>query len=206
MHKFLFRSAVATITLSLPLSGQTTKKAMTHTHHTHHVAPAEPVTPEPGTAAVGEMPAVTGKPQVLYALKYVDIVVGTGELAEPRKFYTVEYTGWTLDGKKFDSSYDHHENGPFVFPVGARRVITAWDTGFDGMRVGGKRRLIVPYQLAYGVFGHPPAIPEKAMLIFDVELLGQSDSPMPVTPAAPAKPAEPAQPAAAPAATTTPQK
>jgi len=105
------------------------------------------------------------------------------------KFYTVQYTGWTPDGKKFDSSYDR--DAPFVFPQGARRVIIGWDEGFEGMHVGGKRRLFVPYQLGYGEAGHPPTIPSKSMLIFDVELLGVSDTPPPPpTPATP-PPAKP---------------
>jgi peptidylprolyl isomerase len=89
----------------------------------------------------------------------------------------VRYTGWLTDGTKFDSSNDHPGAEPIVFPYGARRVIPGWDTGFEGMRVGGKRRLYVPYQLAYGDSGHPPVIPSKANLIFDVELVSQSDTP-----------------------------
>ncbi len=103
----------------------------------------------------------------------------------------MNYTGWTTDGKKFDSSYDHDGGQPFVFPAGARRVITGWDTGFEGMRVGGKRRLIVPYQLAYGEAGRPPVIPAKADLIFDLELLAQSDTPPQQPPAASAPAAQP---------------
>ena len=158
-----------------------------------------------GVAAVGTMPAATGTSQPLYTLRYIDLKVGTGDVARTSAqgaivFYTVHYTGWLTDGTKFDSSVDRNE--PFVFPVGAKRVITAWDTGFEGMRVGGKRRLIVPYQLAYGVPGSPPVIPAKATLIFDVELLGMGDTPQPVigapaaasnhapSDAAPAKPAE----------------
>ena len=141
-----------------------------------------------GIAAVGTMPAATGKAQPLYTLRYIDLKLGTGEPARTSAqgaivFYTVHYTGWLTDGTKFDSSVDR--NQPFVFPVGAKRVITAWDTGFEGMRVGGKRRLIVPYELAYGVPGSPPVIPSKATLIFDVELLGQGDTPQPVTGDAP---------------------
>ena len=154
----------------------------------------------PGVAAVGTMPAATGAVAPLYALRYIDLKVGDGEPARTSApgavvFYTVHYTGWLTNGTKFDSSVDRNE--PFVFPVGAKRVITAWDTGFEGMRVGGKRRLIVPYQLAYGAVGHPPEIPAKADMIFDVELLGQADTPQPVTGAAPkADAAAPAQPAA----------
>lgn len=151
-----------------------------------------------GLAAVGSMPAATGPVTPLYALRYIDLKVGDGEPARTSApgaivFYTVHYTGWLTNGTKFDSSVDRNE--PFVFPVGAKRVITAWDTGFEGMRVGGKRRLIVPYQLAYGAIGHPPDIPAKADMIFDVELLGQGDTPQPVV----SKPAE------APAASTAPK-
>lgn len=138
-----------------------------------------------GLAAVGTMPAVTGTPAPLYALRYVDTKIGDGDLARMSTppsnvvFYTVHYTGWTLDGKKFDSSVDRGQ--PIVFPIGLKRVISGWDTGFEGMHVGGKRRLIIPYQLAYGAAGHPPDIPEKADLVFDIELVGQGNTQQPVT-------------------------
>jgi peptidylprolyl isomerase len=86
----------------------------------------------------------------------------------------VHYTGWTADGKKFDSSLDHNE--PITFQQGKHRVIVGWDTGFEGMRVGGKRRLFIPYQLAYGEKGRGP-IPPKSELIFDIELLNVRDTP-----------------------------
>jgi peptidylprolyl isomerase len=120
---------------------------------------------------------------VEYALTYQDLKVGTGALVEPRKWTTVQYTGYLTDGTKFDSSYDHGQ--PFTFPYGAHRVIPGWDTGFEGMRMGGKRRLFIPYQLAYGETGRPPVIPPKAELIFDVEVLSQSDTPPPQGPIAP---------------------
>jgi peptidylprolyl isomerase len=123
------------------------------------------------------LPKVAGIPHVLYSLKYIDIKRGTGALAEPHKFYTVNYTGWFTDGTKFDSSYDHTPKEPITFPYGAERVIIGWDTGFEGMRLGGKRRLYVPYQLAYGLLGRPPRMGPKANLIFDVELISQSDRP-----------------------------
>ena len=100
---------------------------------------------------------------------------GTGELVPPQKFYTVRYTGWLTDGTKFDSSYDHPGQEPITFFDGAHRVIPGWDTGFTGMRVGGKRRLYIPYQLAYGESGREGAIPPKADLIFDIELVSFSD-------------------------------
>ncbi|WP_255460601.1 FKBP-type peptidyl-prolyl cis-trans isomerase [Edaphobacter albus] len=123
------------------------------------------------------VPQIEGTPQNLYALRYIDIQVGTGELAKPEQYYTVHYTGWLTDGTKFDSSHDHPGDEPIVFPYGARRVIAGWDTGFEGMHVGGKRRLFIPYQLAYGEMGRPPVIPPKADLIFDIELVSQSDTP-----------------------------
>ncbi len=80
-----------------------------------------------------------------FSLDYVDTKVGTGPLAEPHMWYTVHYTGYLVDGTKFDSSVDRGQ--PISFPYGAHRVIEGWDTGFEGMRIGGKRRLYVPYQL-----------------------------------------------------------
>ena len=101
-------------------------------------------------------------------------------LAEPRKCLFAHYTGWLTDGTKFDSSRDTMPNGqprtPIAFPQGARRVIAGWDLGFEGMRVGGQRRLFIPYQLAYGEAGRPPRIPERATLIFDVELMAVADT------------------------------
>lgn len=134
-------------------------------------------------------PVVHGIPKTLYALKYVDIKIGDGPLAEDQKFYTVHYTGWLPDGTKFDSSLDHPGAEPFVFPYGAHRVIIGWDTGFEGMHIGGKRRLIVPWELAYGAKGRGP-IPAKSPLIFDVEFIAQSDTP-PAPKEAPAPPPAP---------------
>jgi len=130
------------------------------------------------------VPKIEGTPKNLYALRYIDVVVGTGEPAKPRQYYTVHYTGWLTDGTKFDSSVDR--GNPITFPYGARRVIPGWDTGFEGMRVGGKRRLFIPWQLAYGETGRPPVIPPKADLIFDIELISQSENPP--APPQPAKP------------------
>lgn len=133
-----------------------------------------------------------------FSLSYIDTQLGTGELAQPKKYYTVNYTGYLTDGTKFDSSLDRKE--PITFPYGAHNVIQGWDTGFEGMRMGGKRRLFVPYQLAYGERGRPPVIPPQSELIFDVELISQSDTPpAPKAPAAPPtapeKPAQPTTPA-----------
>ncbi|MGI4826852.1 MAG: FKBP-type peptidyl-prolyl cis-trans isomerase [Janthinobacterium lividum] len=135
---------------------------------------------------------------MIFTLAYVDTHVGTGELAKPHMFYSVNYTGYlATDGSKFDSSYDHPDKKPISFPYGGHRVIPGWDTGFEGMHVGGKRRLFIPYQLAYGERGRPPAIPAKAELIFDMELVSQSaedPTPRPVPPVTPVRPATPGQP------------
>jgi peptidylprolyl isomerase len=195
----LNRTALTLLAVSLAALPASAQTAPTHpvVHHRTAAKPATPAT-DPKDSPPG-VPKITGTPKPLYALRYVDIVVGTGPLAEPTvlgptqadskiMFYKVHYTGWLTDGTKFDSSVDRGE--PITFPIGARRVIAGWDTGFAGMHVGGKRRLFIPYQLAYGEAGRPPVIPAKADLIFDVELLGQSDTP-PQPPAAPAKPATP---------------
>ena len=144
---------------------------------THHRTAATAKTAKTATKPVSAIPHVPGIPKTLYALKYIDISIGKGPLAETHKWYTVHYTGWFPDGTKFDSSYDHPGAEPITFPYGAHRVIYGWDTGFEGMHIGGKRRLFVPYQLAYGELGNPPRMPAKANLIFDVELIGQSDNP-----------------------------
>ncbi len=102
-------------------------------------------------------------------LKYEDEVVGTGAEAVAGKSVEVHYTGTLADGTKFDSSHDRRR--PFTFKLGAGQVIKGWDEGVAGMKVGGKRKLAIPYQLAYGERGHPPVIPARAELTFVVELL-----------------------------------
>nr|WP_271206092.1 FKBP-type peptidyl-prolyl cis-trans isomerase [Methylopila jiangsuensis] len=107
-------------------------------------------------------------------LKYQEETVGTGAEAAPGKTVQVHYTGW-LDkggekGAKFDSSRDRGD--PFDFRLGAGQVIQGWDEGVAGMKVGGKRTLIIPAELGYGARGAGGVIPPNATLIFDVELLG----------------------------------
>ena len=143
-----------------------------------------------------------------FTLSYIDTKAGSGARVAPRKWYTIQYTGYLVDGTKFDSSYDHPDHAPLSFlqgpgPQGQRQVVPGMDTGLDGMRVGGKRRVFIPWQLAYGPNAHGN-IPPKSWLIFDVDLVSQSDKdprilPTSSTPA----PAAAAKPAAAPAAPTT---
>lgn len=102
-------------------------------------------------------------------LKYVDLQVGSGDLAVTGSLVTVHYTGWLADGTKFDSSVDRRQ--PFSFPLGAGRVIKGWDEGVAGMKVGGKRKLTIPPDLGYGARGAGGVIPPNATLLFDVELL-----------------------------------
>jgi peptidylprolyl isomerase len=126
------------------------------------------------------IPPVAAPWQTAFTLRHIDLVQGTGAPVEARKCIYAHYTGWLTDGTKFDSSRDTTAEGrprePIAFPQGARRVITGWDLGFDGMRVGGQRRLLIPYQLAYGRAGRPPVIPPSATLVFDVELMALADT------------------------------
>lgn len=103
-------------------------------------------------------------------LKIEDLVVGTGVEAVAGKLISVHYTGTLTNGTKFDSSKDRGE--PFEFTLGAGQVIQGWDKGFAGMKVGGKRKLIIPSEMGYGAQGAGGVIPPNATLIFEVELLG----------------------------------
>src|SRR5271163_4142360 len=113
---------------------------------------------------------VTGDPiKTASGLEYWDIKVGTGAVAQSGMHVKVDYTGWLTDGKKFDSSVGTGK--PFSFTLGASQVIKGWDEGVAGMKVGGKRQLRIPPDLAYGAKGYPGAIPPNATLIFDVQLV-----------------------------------
>jgi peptidylprolyl isomerase len=120
-----------------------------------------------GAAAATKTPRTVVLPD---GLKYVDLKVGSGPLPAPGQTVRVHYVGRLLDGTKFDSSRDRHQ--PFEFALGEGRVIPGWDEGVKTMRVGGRRKLIVPPQLAYGDQGAGDKIPPNATLVFDIELLG----------------------------------
>jgi FKBP-type peptidyl-prolyl cis-trans isomerase len=105
-------------------------------------------------------------------LQYVDLVEGSGDSPTAGADVRVHYTGWLTSGEKFDSSVDRGQ--PFSFPIGQGRVIRGWDEGVMTMKVGGKRKLIIPPELGYGDRGAGGVIPPGATLVFEVELLGVS--------------------------------
>ncbi len=143
--------------------------------------PAAPATATPPAAPASDVSAVPtttkidGKTVTLKTLpsgvKYYDMKVGTGANPKIGQTVSVQYTGTLLDGTKFDSSYDHGGQ-PIDFPIGVGRVIKGWDEGVPSMKVGGKRRLVIPGDLAYGANSPTPAIPPNATLVFDIELVG----------------------------------
>jgi FKBP-type peptidyl-prolyl cis-trans isomerase FkpA len=102
-------------------------------------------------------------------LNYEELQVGDGDEAKPGDTVEVHYTGWLKNGTKFDSSKDRGR--PFSFALGAGRVIKGWDEGVAGMKVGGKRKLVIPPELGYGTRGAGNSIPPDAQLTFEVELL-----------------------------------
>ena len=117
--------------------------------------------PAPSAPAASKIPDVT-------ELKIKDLVVGKGATAKVGSTASVNYTGWLTDGTQFDSSIGR---APFEFVIGQGGVIEGWDKGVAGMKVGGKRELIIPPAMGYGAQGSPPVIPPNATLRFDIELL-----------------------------------
>jgi len=234
-------AAASAQTAPKPAAPAAAKAKTAATATTPHTATAGAIKLPPG------VPPAPGIQKIAFSLRYQDTKVGDGAVAEPNKFYKVIYTGWRAsDGFEFDSSDKHRspvldkdgkpvldadgkpkqgDPQPIGFPQGFGRLIPGWDQGFEGMRIGGKRRLFIPWQLAYGAQGRVgpdaahPVIPPNADLIFDVELVDVSELPMPPnhpgpggmppgghpmpgapgTPGATPAPAAPAGPAAAPA-------
>ena len=197
------------------MSAQTAAKPSTHSATAAKPAAAASRTlPASAIALVpAGVPVFRGPVKTAFSLRYLDIKIGTGADAEPGKIYKVHYTGWlgangrADDGRKFDSSYDHpgqpimDKDGkmqrdadgkvvlsgpqPITFIQGAGRAIPGFDQGFAGMKIGGKRRIFIPWQLAYGAVGRPgpdaahSGIPARCDLIFDVELIDQTAMAMP---------------------------
>lgn len=132
---------------------------------------AEPASPSATPTLPGEHPAGAAAPVTRPSgLVTQDLVAGDGEIAERGRTALVHYTGWLIDGTRFDSSLDRGQ--PLPVRLGGGQVIKGWEEGLQGMRVGGKRKLTIPPDLAYGPAGRPPVIPPSATLVFDVELVG----------------------------------
>ena len=200
----LFALAAPLATLAQTTPAPAPKAATPKATTTAAPKAATPVAKKPVAAAVKLPPGVplrTGPVKIAFTttLRFQDFKIGDGPIAEPGKVYHVLYTGWLAsDGTEFDSSDDHKQpmrdkdgkpvmdaDGkpklgdpqPIAFPQGQGRLIPGWDQGFTGMKVGGKRRLFIPYHLAYGDLGRAPKIPPKSDLIFDVELVSVTDMP-----------------------------
>ena len=126
------------------------------------------ITPKPTQSTMQEGSQSANMVTMANGLKIQDLSIGTGASAKPGDTVTVNYLGTLENGTKFDSSYDR--NQPFVTQIGVGQVIKGWDEGIPGMKVGGKRKLIIPPELGYGVQGAGP-IPPNSTLIFEVELM-----------------------------------
>jgi len=147
-------------------------------------ATTDQTTPTP-LAGVDDFNEGSGKPVITLpdGLKYINLKVGDGALATSKSTVRVHYTGWLSSGQKFDSSRDRGQ--PFDVTLGQGQVIPGWDEGIPGMKVGGRRKLIIPPALGYGDQGSPPVIPAKATLVFTVELLAVTAAPSPSPGASP---------------------
>jgi peptidylprolyl isomerase len=203
-------AASAQTTPAKPATAAKTPSASTAAKPSSIAAAAEP---EPWIKLPPGVPRVVhGLVKMPFALRYEDIKVGTGAVGESAKVWHLKYTGWrAADGVKFDSWDDHRqpEMGPdskpklgpdgkpvlgdpqpIAIPQGVGRVIPGFDFGLEGMKIGGKRRIFIPWQMAYGTRAVPdrpdhPGIPAKSDLIFDVELVDVTDMPQPPHPQMP---------------------
>ena len=158
---------------TLPAETQTTPTETAPQPEAAAAPKAKKVKPTAGEADPDRKPKVpkgSGEPPTELVVQ--DLIVGKGKRAKAGDMVTVQYVGVLFsNGKQFDASWQGSRPGPgFDFPLGAGQVIPGWDQGVVGMREGGRRKLIIPSELAYGAQGYPPDIPPDAALIFDVDL------------------------------------
>jgi peptidylprolyl isomerase len=213
MNRFVLFLSVATFATSAVAQTPAAGPAMTMKPASSTAKPATAASagtapePQPWIKLPAGVPRVVhGLVKMPFALRYEDVKVGTGAAGETGKLWHLKYTGWrAADGVKFDSWDDHKQpkmgsdgkpvmgpDGkpvlgdpvPIAIPQGMGRVIPGFDYGLEGMKIGGKRRIFIPWQMAYGTRSIPdrpdhPGIPAKSDLIFDVELVDQTDLPQP---------------------------
>jgi peptidylprolyl isomerase len=160
--------------------GSATNTATTQTQTTQPATPEEPpaakarkVKPTAGEADIDRKPKVPrGKGDPPSTLQVQDLIVGKGKTARTGATVSVKYVGVLFEnGKEFDASWKGGKGQTFQFPLGGGQVIPGWDQGVAGMKEGGRRKLIIPPDLAYGAQGFPPDIPPNAALIFDIDLV-----------------------------------
>jgi FKBP-type peptidyl-prolyl cis-trans isomerase len=156
---------------SQPSSAPRTQQAPPAAPPTTAKEQAQKMTDTPDVTAARKLGTPTDKPALKTAsgLVYIDVKVGEGAAAKAGDNVSVHYTGWLVNGTKFDSSVDR--GTPFAFPLGGGRVIPGWDEGVAGMQPGGVRKLVISPQLGYGARGGGP-IPPNSTLIFEVQYLG----------------------------------
>jgi len=172
--------AAAAVALTLAACGSSDEEAAQESAATPEAAPTETATPVPeeasgrdaaiskDTKTKPEIPKPTGEPPT--ELEQRDIVKGKGEAAKAGDQVTVQYVGVSYStGEEFDASWDSGQ--PFPFSLGAGEVIPGWDEGVEGMKVGGRRKLVIPPDLAYGPAGSPPAIGPNETLVFVIDVL-----------------------------------